>query len=464
MYDNKKFIENVNYINLHNKIKRKEARILIFGLGYVGLPLAMGLSEEGYEVTGVDVNNEKVSKLLNGESYIIDISSSKIKKNIDNHNFIPTTDTTVIKNADVIIICVPTPLKKNQEPDMSYIESVVDLLKQYIKKGTLIILESTTYPGTTEELIQKEIDQLGYVVGEDYFLCFSPERVDPGNTNFRIENTPKVIGGTTPLCLDLACHIYNTFINKIVTVSTPKVAEMSKLLENTFRSINIAFINEMALMCDRMGVDIWEVIKAASSKPFGFMTFYPGPGIGGHCIPLDPMYLSWKAKGYNFYSKFIEIAQEINKNMPYYVVNKITEALNVAGKPLKSSKVLILGMAYKPDVDDVRESPSLEVFELLHRKGAIVDFNDPYVNYFEIFQNKKYSVKLLSENIKTYDCTVLLTAHKIYDYKLILENSSLIVDTRNVFEEFSKSNPKIFKIGNSNQEFNFNNLKNAINQ
>ncbi|WP_307271337.1 nucleotide sugar dehydrogenase [Peribacillus sp. V2I11] len=432
--------------NILKKIQNYEAKIGIIGLGYVGLPFSIEIAKAGYEVFGLDIDQFKIIRLLASDSYIGDVNWSDLDKVIKNGKFNPTSDFSIIKELDAVIICVPTPLTKSREPDMSYIISTVEQIKKYMHKGLLIILESTTYPGTTEELIENELAKMEYRVGEDYFLCFSPERIDPGNKQYNIKNIPKVIGGTTSKCTELGAALYNNVIDKLVTVSSPKVAEMSKLLENTFRSINIAFINEMAMLCDRLGIDIWETIEAASSKPFGYMRFTPGPGIGGHCIPIDPMYLSWKAKDSNFNSRFIELAQEVNKNMPSYVLNKVGEALNNVNKIISSSKILILGMVYKPDVDDLRESPSLEIYELLQKNGALVQFNDPYAKkIIDQEGNHILSIDLNYNDLMRYDCILLLTNHESYNYNEIVKNANLIIDTRNAFKGINSS--KIIKIG-----------------
>lgn len=436
-----------NYYNqLREKIKNRNARVGVIGLGYVGLPLAVELSKSDYIVYGIDLDNKKIDQLLNGDSYIMDISNEEIKYITKYFKFTPTSNFEIIKDLDAVSICVPTPLTKSQDPDISYIIAVMNELKKYMHKGLLITLESTTYPGTTEELIEQELNNQGYIVGEDYFLCFSPERIDPGNTCYNTRNTPKVLGGTTRKCTKLGVELYSSFIDTIVPVSSPKVAEMSKLLENTFRSINIAFINEMAMLSDKLGIDIWETIDAANTKPFGFMKFTPGPGIGGHCIPLDPMFLAWKAKSSNFFSRFIEVAQEINKHMPEYVYNKVSYALNTHQKPIMGSRVLLLGMAYKPDIDDLRESPGLEIYELLRNGGANVEYNDPHAHSFtDKYGEKIVSVKLEYSRLAEYDCIILITNHKAYDNNILFNYSKLIVDTRNAFKEFD--DPKIVKIG-----------------
>ncbi|EOQ02676.1 nucleotide sugar dehydrogenase [Bacillus cereus] len=431
---------------LKYKIEKKEAKVGVIGLGYVGLPLSIELAQSQFKVLGIDISNDKVNKLQNGESYIIDILSSEIKEVLDKGYFFPTTSFEVIKDLDIVSICVPTPLTKSQNPDMSYIMSAVEEIKENMHEGILIILESTTYPGTTEELIERELELAGYRVGKDYFLCFSPERVDPGNKKYNTKNTPKVLGGTTQRCTELGTLLYRKVIDTVIPVSSPKVAEMSKLLENTFRSMNIAFINEMAMLCEKLGIDIWETIDAAATKPFGYMKFTPGPGIGGHCIPLDPMYLSWKAKEANFFSRFIELAQETNKKMPEHVLAKISLALNEYGKSIRGSKILILGMSYKSDIDDLRESPALEIYELLKENGGSVSYNDPYVSSFLNHNNEiNKSIDLDYSQMKKYDCVVLCTSHSIYNPSEIVRNANLIVDTRNAFKDYK--NDKVFTLG-----------------
>lgn len=441
---------NKHYRTLLEAIESKNAVLGVVGLGYVGLPLAVEMVKQGFQVIGIDLDPAKINRISQGDSYIHDIPSATLAEVVKSGRFKATDDYSSIKDIDAISICVPTPLSENQDPDTSYIVMVVEQIKRYMKKGILITLESTTYPGTTEELIQYELEKLGYTVGEDFFLCFSPERVDPSNTRFNTFNTPKVIGGTTEACLTLGMAVYSKYVETVVPVSNPKVAEMSKLLENTFRSINIAFINEMAMMCDRMGIDIWEVIDAAKTKPFGFMPFYPGPGIGGHCIPLDPMYLSWKAKGFRFYSQFIELAQSTNDNMPYYVVNKTSKILNEYAKSIKKSNILVLGMAYKPDISDLRESPGLEVYELFKDSGAHVQYYDPFATSFRDKNGVTVnSIEYDLDKFRAYDCIVLVTNHSGLDYAAIADLEVPIVDTRNAFKEFKL--PHVYKIGHSVQ-------------
>lgn len=435
--------------SLQQKLMEKEAVVGVIGLGYVGLPLAIQMVIAGYTVIGIDNNKTKVQQLMDNHSYIADVSDETLQEANTSGRFRATAEFPAIAELDALCICVPTPLSQNQDPDVSFIKSAVENVKRYRVKPMLITLESTTYPGTTEEIIRKELESTGLTVGQDFFLCFSPERVDPGNGKYYTHNTPKVIGGTTPACLELGRLLYGNLVSHIVPVSSTKVAEMSKLLENTFRSINIAFINEMALMCDRMGINIWEVIDAAATKPFGFMPFYPGPGIGGHCIPLDPMYLSWKAKEFRFHSKFIELAQSTNHNMPYYVLNKTGAVLNNYSKSLRDSRILLLGVSYKPDIDDMREAPALYIFDLFNRSGAKVDYYDPYIPSFKdeagiVRKSIGYDpVKLLK-----YDCIILITNHHCFNYSEIANLHIPIIDTRNAFKDFRE--PHIYKIGSPN--------------
>ncbi|QCT02416.1 nucleotide sugar dehydrogenase [Paenibacillus algicola] len=441
---------NQDYETLLQAIQEKKAVLGVVGLGYVGLPLAVEMVKQGFTVVGIDLDPAKIDAIYRGESYISDIADADLAEVMSSGRFKPTTDYSMMAVIDAVSICVPTPLSENQDPDTSYITMVVNQLKRFMKPRLLITLESTTYPGTTEELIQSEIEKLGYTAGKDFFLCFSPERVDPSNIRFNTRNTPKVIGGTTAACLSLGQALYSQYVDTVVPVSSPKVAEMSKLLENTFRSVNIAFVNEMAMMCDRMGIDVWEVIDAAATKPFGFMPFYPGPGIGGHCIPLDPMYLSWKAKGFRFYSKFIELAQSTNDNMPYYVINKTAAILNEYAKSIKRSSILILGMSYKPDISDLRESPGLEIYELFKENGARVDYYDPHARSFKDKQGVTVSsVDYDVNRFSQYDCMVLITNHSSLDYSLLAAMHVPILDTRNAFRAYA--GPHIHKLGHSVQ-------------
>ncbi|PEO38851.1 nucleotide sugar dehydrogenase [Bacillus wiedmannii] len=435
---------------MKQKIENRTATIGVIGLGYVGLPLAVEFASQGFSVIGIDTDEKKVNRLNQGISHIMDIPSALLNQIRTKHVFRATPSFDSIQDLDAVSICVPTPLTGNQEPDVSYIEAAVTNILQYMQKGLLIMLESTTYPGTTRELIaQRLFEEKGYVAGEDYYLCFSPERVDPGNIEYSTKQIPKVVGGMTPQCLEIGANLYGTILKEIVEVSSPETAEMSKLLENTFRSVNIAFINEMSLMCERMELDIWEIIDAAATKPFGFMPFYPGPGVGGHCIPLDPMYLYWKGKQHKFFNKFIEIAQEINMNMPYRIVDKIQTTLNQHGKALHGARILLAGMAYKKNINDVRESPSLEIYELLKRGQAHISILDPFVPSFYDQDGVKVDVIQASTcDFETYDCVVLLTEHEPFLYQEMYQHSKLIIDTRNVFKNPSK---KVYKMGGKNE-------------
>ena len=420
---------------LLEKIKMRNARIGIIGLGYVGLPLVIRHCEERFSVTGFDIDPIKVERLNRGESYIRHIPSNKIQKFRKKNLFEATTDYSRLKEVDCIIICVPTPLKKNKEPDLSYVRNTADEIARYLRKGQIVSLQSTTYPGTTREILLPKFENRKLKVGKDFFVVFSPEREDPGNPVYNTKNIPKVVGGITPLCSMAGKTLYEQTIDRVIVVSSPEVAEFTKLLENIFRGVNIALVNELKVLADKMGIDIWEVIEASSTKPFGFMPFYPGPGLGGHCIPIDPFYLSWKAKEYDFNTRFIELAGEVNINMPHYVVSKTIDALNRNGKCLKNARVLILGIAYKKDIDDTRESPGIEIINILKEKGAKVDYNDPFVPSFSGLRRypdiAMKSVGLSEKKLKEYDCIVIVTNHSQYDYSWIVKNSRLVIDTRN---------------------------------
>lgn len=422
-------------MDLVKKINSKKALIGIIGLGYVGLPLVIEFCKAGFYVTGFDIDDEKIKILKQGKSYIKNIDASRIKE--CSPLFFSTSDFSKLSDMDCIIICVPTPLNKYQAPDLSYILNTTETIARYLKKGQLIVLESTTYPGTTDEEMKPVLEKVGLKAGKDFYLAYSPEREDPNNKEFSLSITPKVVGGYTEKCLKIAKALYDTVVVKTVPVSCTKVAEAAKLLENIYRAVNIALVNEMKILFDRMGIDIWEVIEAAKTKPFGFQAFYPGPGLGGHCIPIDPFYLSWKAKEYNLFTRFIELAGEVNTNMPYYVVQKTIEALNEKRKSLKGSKILLLGLAYKKNVDDVREAPSLVILKLLEEKGAEVDYNDPYISKVPKTRKhkvEKTSVPLTKENISKYDCVIIITDHSVYDPLFIEKNAQLIVDTRNLIK------------------------------
>ena len=433
---------------LLSKIKNKSATIGVVGLGYVGLPLAMEFNRSGYRVTGIDIDKTRVATLNLGENYIQDVDDEFFKQQVADKRFSATTDFAVIQNLDVVTICVPTPLNKLKDPDVSYIVAVLDELVKYLHKDIFIILESTTYPGTTRDLILSRLEEeTGLQVGQDFFLCFSPERVDPGNPNYQIKNTPKVIGGITATCTGFGTELYSRVIDKVVPVSSPESAELVKLLENTFRSINIGLVNEMAIICEKLGVDVWEVIEAANTKPFGYMKFVPGPGLGGHCIPIDPHYLAWKLKSLDYKARFIELAGEINTNMPYHVVDLVSTGLNQFKKAINGSKLLLIGIAYKKDIDDVRESPALDVLRLLENQGAEVDYYDPFVPMIKWNGDSKTSLSNISpDSIQGFDAVVILTAHSNIDYRLIREQAQLIIDTRNTIDNKNKAK-HIIKLG-----------------
>ncbi len=420
---------------LEDKIKNRTARVGIIGLGYVGLPLAMEFAKAGFSVTGIDIQESKVARLNQGESYVQDVSSDTLKKWVSGGKFRATSDFSAILDLDTINIAVPTPLRKTKDPDMSYIVSACQETAKYLTAGKLVILESTTYPGTTDELVLPMLEASGGKVGEDFFLCFSPERVDPGNPQYQTANIPKVVGGITPACTQLGALFYAQALEKVVSVSSTSVAEMVKLLENTFRMINIGLVNEMALMCDRMGINVWEVIDAAATKPFGFMPFYPGPGLGGHCIPIDPFYLSWKTKQAGIEARFIELAGYINGQMPHFVVDKIQDALNEHSKPLKGSHVHVLGAAYKRDIDDVRESPALDIILLLERRGTRVTYSDPFVSTLHL-QDHQLTAQDPLAMAEQADCVVVVTDHSGVDYAGIVDRAQLIVDTRNALKNY----------------------------
>lgn len=433
---------------LLEKIKDKSAVIGIIGLGYVGLPLVIRFGEEDFKVIGFDIDRKKINKLNKGKSYIKHIPAKKIRPLVVDGKFAATSDYSRLKEADCIIICVPTPLDNNKAPDLSFIENTTEKIALYLRKGQLVSLESTTYPGTTREVVLPKLQNKHFRAGKDFFLVFSPERENPGESKYSTKNIPKVVGGITRACTEAGIALYRQIIEKVIPLSSPEAAEFTKILENTFRSVNIALVNELKILATKMGVDIWEVIKAAATKPFGFMPFYPGPGLGGHCIPIDPYYLSWKAKEFNFNTRFIELAGEINTGMPNYVVSVIAEALNRKGKCLKNAKILLLGVAYKKDVDDMRESPALEIIELLQERGAEVFYNDPYIPH--IPQLRKYDLKLssipLSKRVlKRMDAVVIVTDHSSYDYSWIVKKAALIIDSRNATFSAKKGRHKIFK-------------------
>ena len=418
---------------LLQKIQTHQAQIAVIGLGYVGLPLALAFAKQGFQVTGIDIDPRKVDAIQQGQSYIADIPSSDLARWVEAGHLRATTDYGELDAVDVALICVPTPLNKTRDPDVRYLIAAGESIARHLHPGMLVVLESTTYPGTTEELLLPMLEQEGtYRVGHDFFLAFSPERIDPGRTDWTVENTPKVVGGVTPACLDVATALYEEAIDRVVPVSSPAAAEMTKLLENTFRAVNIALVNEVALMCDKLGLDVWEIIEAAATKPYGFMKFTPGPGVGGHCIPLDPHYLSWKLKTLNYNARFIQLAGEINSDMPRYWVEKVQDALNEVEKPVKNSRILVLGVAYKRDIDDVRESPALDIIALLKEKGADVRYHDPHVPEFAYNGLQLTRVEDLDQALAAADCVVIATDHSAYDWPAIARQARLIVDTRHV--------------------------------
>ncbi len=432
---------------LIDKFQNKTARVAVLGMGYVGLPFATVFAEAGFSVVGVDPVKEKMDMINRGESYIMDVPTENVAALLKAGKLKGTTDYSILAEMDAVAICVPTPLRQTGDPDLSFIVSAAEGLAPYVHPGMVVVLESSTYPGTTRELVLPTLTEKSKLkVGEEIFVAFSPERVDPGRTDWTTKNTPKVIGGMTAKCTEVSAAWYSQALDTVVPVTSTEVAEMAKLLENTFRMINIGFVNELALMCDRLGVDVWEVIDAAATKPFGFMKFQPGPGLGGHCIPIDPLYLSWKLRSLNYTARFIDLASEINTSMPRFAVTKVQDALNGHEKSLKGSKVLILGVAYKPDIDDLRESPAIDVIRLLQQKGANVSYHDPYVPVIRHDDWKIESVKDMMTEVKTADCVVIVTNHKVYDYNAILSNAKLIVDTRNALGKLGLGNPKVVRL------------------
>jgi UDP-N-acetyl-D-glucosamine dehydrogenase len=432
---------------LIQKLEDKSAVVAVLGLGYVGLPFATVFADAGFKVIGIDPDEAKVKALQKGESYILDVPDEEVKALRDAGKLEATTDFSVLKEVDAVAICVPTPLRKTGDPDLSYIISATESLAPHLHEGMVVVLESSTYPGTTRELmLPRLVEESGLEVGKDFFLAFSPERVDPGRTDWTTKNTPKVIGGVTEDCSDVSAAWYAEALETVVRVTSSEVAEMAKLLENTFRMINIGLVNELALMCDRLGVDVWEVIDAAATKPFGFMKFTPGPGLGGHCIPIDPLYLSWKLKSLNYTARFINLASEINTGMPRFVISRVQDALNEHGKPLKGSNVLVLGVAYKPDIDDLRESPALDVIGLLKQKGALVKYQDPFIPHLAHDDWVMDSEADLLTSVKAADVVVIITNHSQYDYPVVLDAAKLVVDTRNALGEMGRKNPKVVRL------------------
>ena len=426
---------------LIEKIQARTARVGVVGLGYVGLPLAVEFAKAGFSVTGIDVQQSKVDQINRGSSYVQDVAENEVRELCGQNRLSATSDFSVVRELDTINICVPTPLRKTKDPDMSYIVSACEMIAKHFHPGMLVILESTTYPGTTEEVLLPLLAQNGLQVGRDFFLCFSPERVDPGNPQFQTRNIPKVVGGVTSECTKVGAEFYRQALETVIPVSSTQVAEMVKLLENTYRMINIGLVNEIAIMCDRMGINVWEVIDAAATKPFGFMPFYPGPGLGGHCIPIDPFYLSWKSRQSGIEARFIELAGYINGQMPHFVVEKVQNALNDRGKSLKSSHIHVIGVAYKRDIDDVRESPALDIIHVLNKRGALVTYSDPYVPSLRV-DGIELTASRLQDQICRADCVVIVTDHTGIDYTEVVRDAQLIVDTRNALRRFSSDKIK----------------------
>jgi UDP-N-acetyl-D-glucosamine dehydrogenase len=441
-------------VALEQKIVDTTAKVCVIGLGYVGLPLATGFARRGYRVVGLDLDERRVATLQTGASYIQDVETETVASLVHQEMLEPTTDYDALRQVDAVFICVPTPFDAMKAPDVSYIESAARGIALRLHEGQLIVLQSTTYPGTTEEIVQPALEATGLIAGEDFFLAFSPERIDPGNRQFTAENTPKVVGGLTPTCTRLAARLLEQLTPSICVVSTPRAAEMTKLLENIYRSVNIALVNELAVLSERMDIDFWEVIDAASTKPFGFMPFYPGPGVGGHCIPVDPYYLSWKAREYDFYTKFIELAAEVNQSMPYHVVERLAQALGDRGKALTGARVLVLGVAFKRDVDDARNSPAERIIELLRGAGAEIAYSDPYVPTYrvggDVFCRERLdlvSQELTGDLIEQQDVVLIVSGHQKYDYDWIVHHASLVLDTMNATKNVQQGRAKIVRIG-----------------
>ncbi|MCL1789765.1 MAG: nucleotide sugar dehydrogenase [Peptococcaceae bacterium] len=436
-------------IELIAKIEGHVARVGVIGLGYVGLPLAVEKAKVGFPVLGFDIQQKRVDFVNASSNYIGDVSDEELRTVVQSGLLEATCDFGRLGECDVIVICVPTPLTVTRDPDISYMKNSAEEIAKRLRVGQLVTLESTTYPGTTEEIIYPILQQAGLEVGKDYFLAFSPERVDPGNKRFTTKNTSKVVGGVTPMCLKIACLLYQQTIINVVPVSSAAAAEMTKVFENTYRAVNIALVNELMLLCDRMGLDVWEIVDAAATKPFGIHSFYPGPGVGGHCIPIDPFYLTWKAREYNYHTRFIELAGEINMEVSYFVVNKIFRALNQQQKSVKDAKILVLGVAYKKDICDVRESPALIIMELLKKDGAMISYHDPYVPVIESHGGSTMrleSVDLAEDNVVEADCVLILTDHSNIDYDWVVEKAGLVVDTRNATKNVVRGREKIVKI------------------
>lgn len=434
---------------LKEKIDKYAAKIAVIGMGYVGLPLAVEKAKVGFNVIGIERNRQRVEMINEGRNYIGDVKDEELRELVFENKLRATDDYQVLREADIIVICVPTPLSKNRDPDISYIMSATKMIAKHLRKGQLITLESTTYPGTTTEVILPTLEASGLKVGQDFFLAFSPERVDPGNKRFTTKNTSKVVGGVTPICLEIACCFYNKTILHVVPVSSPEVAEMTKVFENTYRAVNIALVNELMFLCDKMGLNVWEVLDAAATKPFGIQIFYPGPGVGGHCIPIDPFYLTWKAREYDFFTRFIEVAGEINIEAHYHTVEKVRRALNNLQKSVCGSQILIMGVAYKKDIDDLRESPALKIIELLYNDRAEVVYHDPYIPEIKATEEFPYALRrvdLSETEIKNADCVLILTDHSQIDYSWVVEHARLVVDARNATKGVKSGREKIVTI------------------
>ena len=436
--------------DLQSKLSNHTATAAVIGLGYVGLPLALEIGRSGFRVIGLDIDAKKVASLKASRSYILDVKDHEIRSALEQERLIPSTSFDLLHSADTISICVPTPLSKSRDPDISFILAATEEVRRNLRPGQLVILESTTYPGTTEELILPELEATGLKVGKDFFLAFCPERIDPGNKRFSTQKTPKVLGGVTAKCTEIAAAFYSQFVERVVPVSSPKCAEMVKVLENTFRSVNIGMVNELALMCDLLGVVVYEVIDAAATKPFGFSPFYPGPGLGGHCIPIDPHYSAWSLKALNFQARFIGLAAEINGMMPAVVSTLVADGLNRASKSIRGSRIMILGVAYKKDVSDCRESPALDVMRLLNDKGALLSYNDPLVPSLRLGRSTLNSVDISPRNISEHDCVIILTDHTAYDIREIVEAAKLVIDTRNATKNLHAFKDRIIKLGAGN--------------
>ena len=431
---------------LIEKFRTRDARVAVIGLGYVGLPLAVEFAEAGFDVVGIDTDGNKVKDINRGRSHIRDVPSEELASLVKIGRLRADTDYGVLGGIDAVMICVPTPLNKIRDPDLSYVVAAAEGIVRQMHRDMLVVLESTTYPGTTDELVLPILEKSGLQVGEDFYLVFSPERIDPGNRKYNVKNIPKIVGGVTPRCLEVAKALYESTIEVVISVSSTKSAEMVKLLENTFRAVNIGLVNEVAIMCDKLGIDVWEVVDAAATKPFGFMPFYPGPGLGGHCIPVDPNYLSWKLRTLNYNARFIQLASEINTAMPLYVVNKVADALNDERKSVKGSRIMVLGVAYKEDVDDVRQSPALDILRLLKEKGAEVLYNDPFIPTLCLHGLELQSADLSQELLREMDCVVIVAAHGAYHWEDIVAVSNLVVDTRNVTKGIKANPGKIVRL------------------